>query len=297
VELTQLRNFIEVAERGSFTHAAVALGLNQPALSRQIRRLELELHKSLLYRHGRGVRLTDAGERFATTARNVLHQLHVAAQTVPAPDTGRITIGLPPTFGRLLTVRLVRAFAAHYPRARITIVEGFSCHLRERLGTGEIDIALVHDPADETPGAWETVVNEPLCLVVPKSRDDGPAATVTLAEVAMLPLIFPSAPNPVRAIIEKAAARCGFLLDAAQEIDTIETTMELVQNGFGYAIAPPVSIQNTQYVRTLQLRRIVEPDMYLTLSLASSCPEPHAPLHGKAMALLKDVVAQAMADC
>jgi LysR family nitrogen assimilation transcriptional regulator len=294
VELIQLRNFIEVAERGSFTHAAAALGLNQPALSRQIRRLELELHKNLLYRHGRGVRLTDAGERFATTARSVLHQLDVAAQTVPETDTGRITIGLPPPFGRLLTVRLVRAFATHYPLARIAVVEGSSSNLQDRLHADEIDIALLHTALNDAPTGWETVANEPLCLIAPKSRDDTTAGTVSLASVAKLPLICPSAPNPIRTIVENAAERGGFMLDIVQEIDTVDTILELVQNGFGYAIGTSAVIQNTPYARTLQLRRIVDSALFVTLSLASCGRRPHPPLHGKSMALLKDVIGQAL---
>jgi LysR family nitrogen assimilation transcriptional regulator len=294
VELVQLRSFIEVAERGSFTHAAAALGVNQPALSRQIRRLEVELHRNLLYRHGRGVRLTDAGERFATTARSVLQQLDVAAQLTPENDTGRITIGLPPPFGRLLTVRLVRAFASHFPLARIAVVEGTSSNLEERVRADEIDIALLHTSVNDTKTGWERIVNEPLCLIAPRSRDETEAPTVSLATVAKSSLICPTARTPIRTIIENAAERCGFTLDIAQEIDAMDTILELVQNGFGYAIGTAGVLQNTPYAKTLQLRRIVDPALFVTLSLASCGRRPPAPLYGKSVALLKDVIGQAL---
>lgn len=294
MELVQLRHFIEVAARGSFTHAAAALGVNQPALSRQIRRLEVELHRNLLYRHGRGVRLTDAGERFATTARSVLDQLEAAVQITPDNDAGRIAIGLPPPFGRLLTVRLVRTFASQYPLARIAIVEDSSANLEERVRADEIDIALLHTSVNDTKSGWERIVNEPLCLITPGQGDETNAPTVPFSAVAQSSLICPGARTPIRTIVENAADRCGFTLDIAQEIDSMDTILELVQHGFGHAIGTAGVLQNTQYAKTLQLRRIVDPALFMALSLASNDRRPTTPLYEKSVALLKDVIRQAL---
>ena len=68
MNLRQLEYFVRVAELGSFSKAAQALDIAQPALSRQVRLLEVDLHMTLLRRHGRGVGLTDTGQRRSTTA-------------------------------------------------------------------------------------------------------------------------------------------------------------------------------------------------------------------------------------
>lgn len=290
MEIVQLRNFIEVAERGSFTRAALALGLNQPALSRQIRRLELELHRNLLHRHGRGVILTDAGERFASVVRDVLHQLDAAAQGGLESDSGRIVVGVPPSFGRMLAVRVARAFAARFAPARLTIVEDRSCNLRSRVRDGGVDLALLHLPEPCDDLIYETVAEEPICLISPKQSADSLPATITLAEVAELPLIFPNALNPVREVAVRAAANAGLEFDVTQEIGATDTILELVQNGYGYAVATEVILHGTRYMKTLRAQQIVDPELEVCLALASRQGEVPMPLQVKATRLIKEVL-------
>ena len=102
MDFKQLEYFVRVAEHGSFSRAAAALGVGQPFLSRQVRQLELELRKTLFHRHGRGIVLTDAGEQFSLFARSVLQQLDAATQVLSRSEseiTGRVVIGLPPLAG------------------------------------------------------------------------------------------------------------------------------------------------------------------------------------------------------
>jgi len=68
MNLNQLETFVHVAEHGSFSKAALVLGVAQPALSRQVRALEVELRESLFLRHGRGVQLTETAGGCSTIA-------------------------------------------------------------------------------------------------------------------------------------------------------------------------------------------------------------------------------------
>ncbi len=79
-DLKQLESFVRVAELGRFTRAAVELGLAQPALSRQVRQLEVELHQHLLKRNGRGAVVTEAGQTLLQHARGILHQVERARE-------------------------------------------------------------------------------------------------------------------------------------------------------------------------------------------------------------------------
>ena len=98
MDLKQLEYFVRVAEMGSFTHAAAALGMAQSALSRQVRLLEVELRQNLLVRNGRGVTPTEAGRLLVDHGRGILHQMARAREDMErlrGGVSGAVAIGLP----------------------------------------------------------------------------------------------------------------------------------------------------------------------------------------------------------
>jgi LysR family nitrogen assimilation transcriptional regulator len=136
MDLKQLEYFVRVAELGSFTRAAVALDIAQPALSRQVRLLEVELHQTLLTRNGRGAVPTEAGKLLLAHGRGILHQVDRAREElgrVRGSLAGRVAVGLPSSLARVLTVPLTRAFRRQMPDATISISEGLSVAMQESL--------------------------------------------------------------------------------------------------------------------------------------------------------------------
>ena len=110
MDLKQLEYFARVAELGSFTRAAAVLGVAQPALSRQVRLLEVELRQNLLLRNGRGVTTTDAGKMLLEHARGILHQFERAREDmgrVRGALAGRVAVGLPPSMAKMLTAATI----------------------------------------------------------------------------------------------------------------------------------------------------------------------------------------------
>src|SRR3546814_13747139 len=102
MDLRQLEYFIHVAELGSFTKAAAILDVAQPALSRQVRSLEIELRQNLLYRHGRGVNPTEAGQRLLAHGRAIPMQVERARPEVEGTrgaPLGRAAVGVPYSVG------------------------------------------------------------------------------------------------------------------------------------------------------------------------------------------------------
>ncbi|MDO8284058.1 MAG: LysR family transcriptional regulator, partial [Rhodoferax sp.] len=98
MDLKQLEYFVRVAELGSFTRAAIALDIAQPALSRQVRLLEVELRQTLLTRNGRGALPTEAGKLLLAHGRGILHQVERAKEElgrVRGSLAGRVAVGLP----------------------------------------------------------------------------------------------------------------------------------------------------------------------------------------------------------
>lgn len=297
VELEQLRFFIQVAEHGSFSRAAVVLGVTQPFLSRQVRRLEVELRRNLFYRHGRGIWLTEEGERFMSTARSVLHQLQLASVVTQAADdelTGRFALGLTPSLAHSLTVPLVRAFTARFPRARLSIVEGLSRGLHEQLVAERLDAAVLHDLAPSALVQVEPLCDLRLCLLARRGEWSAARTGVAFSDLGTLPLIFPSAPHPLRSIVEEQARRLGMDLDVVYDIDGVETLLELVQEGFGSAVASAHVVQPVRWSSTLVALPITGPEMVTTLSLATSPRRPVTALHRMTLVLLREVLGRTL---
>jgi len=154
MDLKQLEYFVRVAEVGSFTRAANALNIAQPALSRQIRLLEVELHQNLLTRNGRGASPTEAGKLLLEHGRGILHQISRAKEElgrVRGALAGRVAIGMPPSVSKIVAVPLIREFRKTMPDATLSIMEGLSVAMHEALLTGRLDIALLYN-ATPAPG-------------------------------------------------------------------------------------------------------------------------------------------------
>ena len=190
MNLKQLEYFVQVAELGSFSKAAVVLDIAQPALSRQVRALETELHQQLFLRNGRGVALTDAGKRLFDHSVAVLQLVSHAREDLGASrdePVGRVTIGLPPSIGRQFTLPLIDRFKKELPAARLAIVEGLSSHIVEWVTTGRVDVGLVYNP-EAQPG-WRSCrcCRKQLGLVslAPKGKRQGDRAAADEGAVAL----------------------------------------------------------------------------------------------------------------
>jgi len=176
MDLKQLEYFVRVAELGSFTRAAVALNLAQPALSRQVRLLEVELRQNLLIRNGRGALPTEAGKLLLAHGRGILHQVERAYEElgrVRGSLAGRVAVGLPTSLARALTVPLTRTFRAELPDATISISEGLSVAMQESLVTGRLDIAVLYN-AQTTADTEITPLLEEDLLLVQRRNPDAP---------------------------------------------------------------------------------------------------------------------------
>lgn len=283
MDLKQLEYFVRVAEMGSFTKAAAALGVAQPALSRQVRLLEVELRQTLLLRNGRGAIPTEAGKLLLDHGRGILHQVDRARdemRRVRGGMVGRMAIGLPPTLARMLTVPLTRAFRQHMPQVQLSITEGLSAAMVAGLIHGRLDLAVLYNAQAVSEIELSPLFDEPLVLVQarqPGLQEDPPPPPVSLREVAACPLVIPSRPNALRMHVETEMARQGLRPTIALEIDGVGAILDLVADGMGSAIlsahAVAASIRPSAYV----IRPIIAPALLINVSLATSATRPTTP--------------------
>jgi LysR family transcriptional regulator, nitrogen assimilation regulatory protein len=297
MELKQLEYFRHVAELGSFTRAATFLSVVQPALSRQVRQLEIELGQTLFERNGRGVVLTDAGSRLLEHTRGILTQVGRARQELEEQrngDSGHFALGLPPSLGRSITVPLVKAFSRFLPHVRLATVEGLSAYMIEWLNLGRVDCALVYNAAASPVIDLAPLVDDQLFLITPLddkiSRRAG--KTITLAELSQYPLIIPSRPHAVRMTVENALAGVDQKIHVVHEIESIPAIVDLVRQRHGFAVLPLNAVKSSHWADEVQVKPILAPILKSPLSIATSAQRPKTSLLRKASDLVRDVVRQ-----
>jgi LysR family nitrogen assimilation transcriptional regulator len=295
MELRQLEYFRHVAELGSFTRAATFLSVVQPALSRQVRQLEVELGQTLFERNGRGVILTDAGSRFLEHTRGILTQIGRARQELEDQrngDSGHFAIGLPPSLGRCITVPLVKAFADLLPNVRLATVEGLSAYMLEWLTLGRVDCALVYNAAAAPNLELLPLLDEQLFLITPLQEKNARRArkTVPLSELAQFPLIIPGRPHAMRMAVEHALAGIDQKISVAHEIESIPAIIDLVRQRHGFAVLPMNAVRSSPWHAHVQIKPIVAPVLKAPLSLVTSAQRPKSSLQRKAGELIREVV-------
>ena len=212
MDLRQLEYFVRVAELGSFTRAALALNVAQPALSRQVRLLEVELRHNLLQRNGRGAAPTEAGQLLLEHARGILHQVERAREELARLRgglAGRVTLGLPPSVARVLAVPLVHDFHQQLPEARLAITEALSASMQEQLVSGRLDLAVLYNAHPVPDLEIARLASDELVLVRHRTDIAPPLQAIHLPELARLPLIIPSRPNAIRIYMEAQLAAVG----------------------------------------------------------------------------------------
>jgi len=297
VDLKQLEYFVRVVDLGGFSRAARVLGVAQPAISRQVRSLEVELRQTLLLRNGRGAEPTEAGKRLLEHARGILQQVDRARHDVEesrGASVGKVVVGLPPTIARHLTVPVVRDFRQRYPRATLSIVEGLSSTILEMLTIGRVDVGVVYNPAASPAIDIRTLIEEPLGLVGPRQQGRQPS-TLRLSDLPRFPLIIPSRPHAIRTLVDTCLAVLGLQPQIAMEIDAVPAILELVAEGHGYAVLSPRALQGGATGQRLQVRTIVAPQLKSALAIVTSAQRPSTPLQKATIAMLEELAGTVLA--
>ncbi len=296
MDLKQLEYFVRVAELGSFTRAAIALDVAQPALSRQVRLLEVELRQTLLTRNGRGAVPTEAGKLLLAHGRGILHQVERAKEElgrVRGSLAGRVAVGLPTSVARMVTVPLTRAFRQQMPDATISISEGLSVAMQDSLVNGRLDIAVLYNAQSSAEIETAPLQDEDLMLVQmrpPGLLEDPAPGPIALREVAQLPLVIPSRPNAIRMQVESEMANIGCRPQIALEIDGVSAILDLVADGAGSAVLSRNAVAHSVRPSAFSVRAIHEPLLRTKLSLATSSLRPTTLTQQATLALIRQTV-------
>ena len=195
MELRTLRYFVQVAEVESFSRAGERLRVAQPALSRQIRKLEHELGQRLFLRIGRRIELTEAGRLLLARAQALLQQaanLADEVRTATSDLTGTVRVGISPAVSELLAPIVLEGCGQDHPKLRIHFVEGFSRLIMEQLLNQELTLCLLHNPPAHAALSVHPIVLDSMYLVGPAAGAFELPPVADGTDVGRLPLILPN---------------------------------------------------------------------------------------------------------
>ncbi len=294
----QLRAVLKIAEKGNISHAANALDLSQPGLSRLLNQVEQNLDARLFDRSGRGVQLTEIGKIFCEHSKEILtrHELiRRNIQDLGDQLAGSVRIVMPHTAGVVLFIPLMNHFKEHHPNVSLRIMPAFNLHIPQYLNSGTADIGLISYPHGLSGLNASPLMTEALYLVgnnadVPKSKK-----RIALAEAVSFPLLLPSVSHSYRFYIDNALAERNLRIESLLEIDSEDATIQMLKEGQGFSIIPYSMAQREIDEGKLSACLITDPMISRTFFTATVSNRPQTRLIRSVTDELVSVVRQNLA--
>ncbi len=257
----RLKVFRAVAERLSFTKAAAALHLTQPAVTLQVKKLEQDLGLRLFDRTGGRVSLTPGGRVLLGYATRI-EELYEAARReigdLAGERRGTLRLGASTTNAQYILPYLLAAFVSRNPNAKFSVLSGNTGSVVTWLAEEKIELGLIEGPAGRADVRVERFLEDEIVLIVPvdhewAGRDRRP---VTLQALTASPLIFRERGSGTRVVVEEALSAAGADLEALRvvmELDSTEAIKTAVEAGLGAGMVSRWAIQNSTGLREVRV--------------------------------------------
>ena len=268
MEISTLQAFVAVARSTSFSGAADQLHLTQPAISKRIAALELELNARLFDRIGRTVLLTEAGQVLLPNAERILDEIDETRKiiaTLTDQVRGRLSLATSHHIGLHRLPSMLHTYTRKYPEVELDLHFMDSEAACIKVGHGALELAIVTLPTDSPANLLlEKIWNDPLDIVVGVEHPLADHRVIALSELASHAAILPTRDTYTRAIIAKPFHETGLVPKVILETNYLETIKMMVSIGLGWSALPRtmltqdlriVTIDNLRWVRSLGVVR------------------------------------------
>jgi LysR family transcriptional regulator, nitrogen assimilation regulatory protein len=273
VEYAAWKLFIDAAELGSLSKVAVAYGTSQPHISRRIGELEQECGGRLFQRTGRGVVLTELGQRIAPQVRAWLassDQLTNDVRASAGTPIGKVRIGSLPSTAHPLVSTLHKRLKERYPLIQLVVREGQGAQLETWLEDGSVDLAILYRTSSSPKNADIYLVETSTYLVSAAGDPLTSRPTVRFSALHHLPLVHFCRPSSWRDHLEQIGAERGVSLNVVLEADSLSLQTHIVSQGGIYALLGPYAIAAASKDCRLQSSKLVDPVVTRHIALAMS---------------------------
>jgi len=266
VDIRQLEALVGIADQGTFSGAAEALGTVQSNISNRIARLESDLGTELVNRTTGA--LSESGEIVVLRARRILSEINAIASDVSelnADIRGQVVMGMIGTAGRWIVPLLLEAQRSLYPHIALRIIEGSNSVIEPQLVNGRLDLAVLAWPVNAPELTEVELFSEDLVVIADKRHPlahlDGP---LTFATLAHYELLLPLTGTPIRREIDDASRAQGIELQPLIELDGLRTIASLTFDGHGPSILPATMLSShlredfvALHIENIAKRRVV----------------------------------------
>jgi DNA-binding transcriptional LysR family regulator len=262
--------------------------------------MEEQLGTELLERTYRGVKLTAAGERFLTHAKDILRHVDVALEDVCeaiSVPTGRVALGLPQSMAKYLGVPLVREVLQRWPKIQLQIIEMNTGYVPDHLLKGDIDLGMTFGAEDGAGISYTHLLDEELVFVSSpaqmaalhrgkKTRGN----TIRVSDLCAFPIILPTTTHSLRRRIDACLQEAKVRLDVVAEVNAIPQLIELAAAGVGSTVLSYASVFRDPSWRKLTVSKIIDPSITRSVYLCRSGTTPRSIAMSMTQRLIESLV-------
>jgi DNA-binding transcriptional LysR family regulator len=283
LNLRRLRVLAEIADRGSLSAAADALGYTASAVSQQLAALEREAGVALVDRHARGTTLTDAGEILLIHARRLLAGEQAARSELMAfasGERGRLRVGWFTTAGAALMPFALASFLRQYARVELVLAECDPDQAAQALRAGELDLALIYqfeldeDPAPDLP--QKTLITDRAYIGVPANSPLASRTRLKLSHFREQPWVQGVREGLTLAALPTACRAAGFEPHVVFRTDDHLVVQGLVAAGVGAALLPHIAVPTIR--RDIAIKQVTGAGLQRSIRLAFAQRQNAPPL-------------------
>lgn len=259
MHLRYIRYFLTVAEYQSFTKAAEALHISQPALSQQIKLLEENLNTQLFDRSGRTIRLTDAGKIYLEYTQRAFLALHEGKRAILDMDNlsrGSIRIAVTPTFITYFIGAVAARLNAQYPNITLNVYETSQSKIENMLLKNEIDLGIAFDEAYSPQVAYSPLLTERLAFVVAHNHPLAQASSINLTQLKKAQLVLLNQGFATRRQIDQHFRKIGLYLEAHMEVESIGAILEIIKQSKLATIIPEIIPRHQSNLIAIPLKEL-----------------------------------------
>jgi len=266
ITLRQLRYFDALVRHGHFGRAAEACSISQPALSMQIKEMEVALGGALLERGGRQVALTTFGEELLQRVRDILRSVDELGDFARASRdrlAGRLRVGMIPTIAPYLLPKVIENLARMHPELDIHVRETLTPKLIKEVAEGRLDTAIVALPVSEPSLTEIALFKENFLLVRPGEQEGMPTPSrESLREMKLLLL------EEGHCFRDQALSFCN--MQAPREVldaSSLSTLVQMVGAGIGVTLIPEMAVEVETRSAPVSLARFKNPQPSRTIGM------------------------------
>ncbi|WP_317952656.1 selenium metabolism-associated LysR family transcriptional regulator [Paenibacillus chitinolyticus] len=258
----QLHIFYTVAEKGSFSHAAQALHMTQPAVTMQVQSLEDHFGIKLFHRSTKKIELTEAGRTLIPYARKcveLIRETENAMTGFTAMAEGRLQLGASLTMGEYILPRLLGPFRKEYPNISVAMKVMNTTQILDEIFAHQLTFGLVEAPIQHPDVHTEAILSDELKLIVPAGHPLAEMETIRMEDVFRYPFVLREEGSGTRRVMEEELERAGIAcggMDIVMELGSTGAIKSAVEAGLGVSILSQSSVKHEVRLGILKIKEI-----------------------------------------